>query len=253
MLICSCDKYSDAWDICAKSIEKFWPDCDYDVLLLTETKYPNVDSIIDKTIHVKSTNWASMLHEALEYIDYEYVIFMLEDQWSVKSINQKCIDDAMTYMENNTDVAIVYFETSKENGVRKTETLDERFNSILFGSPYRICCAPGIFRKNFLYELTSMPISPWDFERILSFDERGAGVQVLELKNTNWTRIDETGAIYRGKWVPEIKKYAEEIGIELDYSIRGVQSWKDMAKRKAKDFIFNLNPSLIVRIQKRLL
>jgi len=249
ILICSCDKYSDAWELCFKSIEEYWKDCEYDIFLLTESLMPKREYSKVNTIHVKSRNWASMLHEALEKIDTDFVIFMLEDQWSIKRINQDRVSYALQYMKNNEDVAVVYFEESKLGSVKKAVRESDCFNRIPFGAPYRLSCAPGIFRKSFLYDLTSNPISPWDFERIVSFDKRGEKVRVLEIKDTNWTRIDETGAIYRGKWVPGVGGYAKKLGIQIDFSQRKEQSIIDVIKRKAKDFIFNINPELIVKIQ----
>lgn len=249
ILICSCDKYSDTWELCFKSLEEYWNDCDYDVFLLTESLEPKECQILAKTIHVESENWASMLHEALETVDTRFVIFMLEDQWSIKRINQDRITYALQYMKNNEDVGAIYFEVSKQGAVKKSKVENEFFNVIPYGAPYRLSCAPGVFRKSFLYDLTNSPISPWDFERKLSFDKRGETVRVLEIKDTNWTRIDETGAIYRGKWVPGVGKYAEKLGVQLDFEKRSEQSRMDVIKRRIKDFVFNMNPDLIVKIQ----
>lgn len=252
LLICSCDKYEDVWELCAKSIDLYWPKCPYKKILLTESKMIPEKCEIDDVINTKSTGWSDMLHEALSRTDSDFVVFMLEDQWPVSEVNQEAIDLAYSYMIENPEVAIMYFEPSRENGVKKSKPVDDNYNEIPFGAPYRLSCAPGIFRRDFLYNMTSESISPWDFERIKSFDEIGRNVRVLELKNCNWNRIDETGAVFRGKWVPGVKEYAEGVGVELDFTVRGEQTKKEVLKRKAKDFVFNLNPDFIVKMQHRL-
>lgn len=250
VLVCSCDKYSDAFEICSKSIIKFWDKCPYEVFLLTESKNPPKDSVYGRVIHVNARDWALMLHEALEVIEQEYIVFMLEDQWSVKNINQERVDLALSYMEEHTEIAITYLEMAPNGSVKRALPLNEFFNEIPFNTPYRLSCAPAIFRKSYLLEMTTEPISPWDFERILSFDRRGEKVRVLEVKGTNWTRIDETGAIYRGKWVLGVSRYAERIGVQLDRDMRSEQSQLDVCMRRIKDFLFNINPNFVVKIQR---
>ncbi len=250
LLIDTCDKYRDAWNICSETIRINWSDCHYKKIMLTEKADIPDGYIFDEVIHVDATNWSIMLHKALEKIESKYIIFMLEDQWSITPINQDRIDMAIDKMENDNDIAVVYLETAKEGGVKKTIKVDNDYNELVWGSPYRLSCAPGIFRKDFLYKMTEEAISPWDFERIKSFDEIGKNVKVLELQNSGWSRIDETGAIYRGKWVPGVRKYAQSLGIEIDLNSRHEQSLLDVLKRRIKDFIFNLCPSLIIGVQK---
>ncbi len=249
VLICSCDKFEDAWEICGESLKRYWEDCPYEVALLTERRTIPSDCFFTRALHVSSTNWAEMLHEALDGMLYEYIIFMLEDQWPIKKISQAAIESAVEIMSKDKSIGIVYLESSKVGGLRQAKVINEEYNEIPFGAPYRLACAPGIFRKDYLYEMTNRKMSPWDFERVLSYDERGEKVRVLELKNSNWTRIDQTGAIFRGKWVLGVNRYAQKMGVHLDLNKRPEQTKVDFIKRKIKDMIFNINPKLILKIQ----
>ncbi|WP_026488645.1 hypothetical protein [Butyrivibrio sp. XBB1001] len=249
VLVCSCDKFEDTWEICSKCLEEQWGDCPYERALLTESKPIPEHGFFDKVIHVNTKDWALMLHEALDQIEQDYVIFLLEDQWPVEKINQKAIELAISKMKSDLKIAIVYFEDSKIGGLKQAKAIDDIYNEIPFGAPYRLSCAPGIFRKDYLYEMTNKEISPWDFERVLSFDERGRNVRVLELKNSNWKRIDETGAIFRGKWVLGVGDYAKKLGISLDLEKRQEQGNIDVLKRRIKDCLFNINPRIILKIQ----
>ena len=178
---------------------------------------------------------------------------MLEDQWPVRRVNQVEIEKAISLLQGNRKIVAVYFEGSDGKGAKKINKIDDSLNEIPFGSPYRISCAPGVFRRDFLLEITRDKSSPWDFERKISYDIRTKNVHIMELTKSNWKRIDETGAIYRGKWVPGVLKYAHEIGADINLGARKEMSLYDIVKRKTKDFVFNLSPKLICFIQNKLL
>lgn len=64
ILIVSCDKYSDLWNPFFKSFFRFWPDCPFDIYLLSNYKsidMPQVNSLlIDEDI-----SWSDNLYKCL--------------------------------------------------------------------------------------------------------------------------------------------------------------------------------------------
>lgn len=249
LLVCSCDRYKDAWLPCAKSIEKFWPDCIGEKILLSETQNADDICFFDRTLNVNESQWTTRLNRALDKIDQEYVIFMLEDQWPTQRVNQDVIAEAYEYIKDNTDIGAIYFETSIEGGAKEIVRISENYNEIPFGAPYRLSCAPGIFRKTFLERITIIPESAWEFERIRSMDEIGKAYRVLEINGVNWARLDGPGAIARGKWIRKMVNYAKEIDFDVNHSQREIVSLGDEFIGKLKSCIFNINPRLIVKIQ----
>ncbi len=256
LLVLSCDKYEDAWEACFKSIERYWPNCPYDKYLLTETKNiqeyytPHAGKIC--SVNVNNPIWSTRLHEGIHMIECEFVIVFLEDQWPIQAVNQEVVDEAVSFMKNNDDIGAVYFETSEIGGVKKAVRLDAKYNEIPFGAPYRLSCAPSVFRKSFLSDVTVIPESAWDFERIRSFDERGRSYRILEINGVDWDRLDELGAITRGKWVRQMKEYAVDMGIFINYEVRPVLSRWDCFSAVIKKHIFAINPDIIIRIQNEL-
>ncbi len=248
LLIVSCDAYNDAWLPCSLSLNKYWPDCPYEKILVTESKTAE-SGLFDKTICVNTNDWGERLNRALDEIPDPFVFFMLEDEWPVSTVDTKIINEIVYYMQENPDIGIVYLEADGPGGMKGEREFNEWSNEIPFGKPYRLSCAPGIFRKDYLKEITGGKCSAWEFERVKSFDPCGESKRVLDLKKNEWKRIAPPGAVTRGKWIPEMRKYSLKIGIKINYDIRGELSAFDIFKSKIKDKIFNINPELIVKIQ----
>ncbi len=250
VLVLSCDKYEDAWIPCAKSISKYWNDCPYKVILLTESKSAPADTRFDETINVETSIWSSGLHEGLSRIKDDFVIIMMEDQWPIKNINQRAVDEAVRFMFQNPDVAAIYFEPSPlKGGTKEVKRINDRFNEIVFGSPYRLSCAPAVFRKSFLLMVTDVAESPWDFERLRSYDRRTERFRILEVNGVNWDRLYGYGAIARGKWVRRMGPYASQMGLAIDFDKRRMMSIWDVFVMSLKTAIFRISPKTIVRIQ----
>ena len=92
-------------------------------------------------------------------------------------------------------------------------------------------------------------MSTWDFERIASFRLCGYEKKALIASPQIFGRIFPMGSIQRGKWVRALPKALKEIGLKVDLSTREPESLIDYAKKQAKSLLYNINPSLILKIQ----
>ena len=78
LLVVSCDKYSDLWDIFWILIEKYWNDCTLTKYL--GTNYYNYAKNNVRTIQVgEDRSWAENVRKMLEQVQENYVVMMLED------------------------------------------------------------------------------------------------------------------------------------------------------------------------------
>ena len=78
ILVCSCDKYEDVWNPMFEMFYKFWPDCPYDVYLLSNNKTYNHDRV--KTITTgDDVSWSKAFRKAINEINEEYVLIIMED------------------------------------------------------------------------------------------------------------------------------------------------------------------------------
>ena len=78
VLVCSCDKYADLQGLFAKLFRKFWPDCPFELVLVTETdlKVGGFDRVIACG---DGTNWASRLVTVLDTVTTSQVLMLCDD------------------------------------------------------------------------------------------------------------------------------------------------------------------------------
>ena len=110
VLICSCDYYSDCWEPIMCSFRKYWPDCEYDVLIVSNHKDVTVQGA--KVILVGDhKGWASDTLKTVTMTDYDYYIYFQEDYWlnkrvdneAIKAHVQHCIENHVDYLKIEPD------------------------------------------------------------------------------------------------------------------------------------------------------
>ena len=81
VLVCSCDKYADLLAPFATLWRKYWPDCPFETVLVTETA-PDDKLCFNRVVACgKVGNWCGRLVEALEAIATPYVIMLCDDYY----------------------------------------------------------------------------------------------------------------------------------------------------------------------------
>lgn len=248
LVVASCDAYEDVWSACSRSIELYWPDRDCETVLVTETKDAPEHSVFDRAIKVDEKKWTKRLYKAIEKIETDYIFFMLEDLFSTIKIDQEVIIETMSFLEDNPDVGVVYMESCGEDSFRKPQRVGHYYE-IPYGVAYRSICAPSIWDKGYLKQVMDCDLSAWEFERRRTFDVVTAEKRVLTLDKDNWKRLTSAGGIHQGKWMREMRKYSERIGVDIDYDRRPEKTKLEELKHRIKGVIFNINTPLIVKLQ----
>lgn len=162
VLISSCDKYSEAWTPFFYLFRKYWTNCPYEVVLCTESKDYNLYDVM--TVNYDG-NWAQRINYALKKIESKYVIFLLEDFFFQRDVNQEEVNRCIERMNNDLSIACFYF--------KRTTGYDE--NEIFFGkyilmaphdeqNLYYLNCQSAIWRTDILREVCSRVKNPWEFE-----------------------------------------------------------------------------------------
>jgi len=93
VIVCSCDKYADLLAPFSALWRKFWPDCPFETVLITESSPSTTSNLFfDRTIACGAGgNWCSRLVEALGQITTPYVLMLCDDY----------------YLENPVDTALM--------------------------------------------------------------------------------------------------------------------------------------------------
>ena len=111
VLINSCDKYSDVWEIFFPLFFKYWPNCPWEVYLGSNTKsyyHPKLKSILIG----EDISWADSTSKMLEQIPHEHILFLLDDFFIFKYVD-------------NAKVLRLY-ERKAEDSVRESICVRER-------------------------------------------------------------------------------------------------------------------------------
>ncbi|MEE3486923.1 MAG: hypothetical protein VZT48_02330 [Bulleidia sp.] len=264
VIVDSCDKYADCWLPMSQCMEKFWPEAvnENAVVLITDGsgKKPVAVDLsacrYAEVIEISERNFGALLKKALRRIDSELVFLILDDQWPGSAVRTDLLEQAADIMANDGTIGVIYSEAMPEKRVHEWHYSSSGkypfLYEIPFGTPYRMSLAPALWRKDFLIDILQDEDTAWDFERKGSFRDITSVKNALRFKESAYDRCAPVGAIEKGMWLLEIKKFGEKNNITIDFSGRHVESRMDVFKSSCKSFVYNLNPDLIVRIQNKI-
>ena len=210
VLVMSCDGYSDLWEPFFKLFNKYW-DCPYTVYLGTENKnYTNA---------LKSTGlWTKRLRENLEKIDTKYVIFMLDDFFLRKQVDNKRIEAIIEQFKD--DIAVFNLEM----GYDKTDSfcLLEGFKTRSKRANYLCSCQPSIWDREKLLGYLQKDMTPWQWETQMLQTEWKHYINYGELIfDIGYYLHRKPWGIVQGKWARECVDLFKKENIEVDYEKRG--------------------------------
>ena len=88
VLVASCDKYADLLGPFSTLWRKFWPDCPFKVVLVTESEPANATELcFDRVVACGAGgNWCSRLVQALDTIGTTYVLMLCDDYYLEKPV-----------------------------------------------------------------------------------------------------------------------------------------------------------------------
>ena len=88
IIVVSCDKYSDLWDIFFQCFFKYWPDCPYKLYLGSNfLVYP--DERVNNILVGEDIDYSSSLKIMLSEVDEDFVLPMVEDFFISKRIDSE--------------------------------------------------------------------------------------------------------------------------------------------------------------------
>ena len=246
VLVGSCDKYADLLPPFLTLFRKFWPDCPYEIVLVTESD-PHLP--FDRTIACGSgKNWASRLVEALDAVDTPYVLMLCDDYYLEAPVDTALIESRLEEMKRARAVNLRMIPNP-----RPTENNSVEFSSDLrsyrIGAAYSVATQAGLWDRGFLKHLATGKTSIWDFERLGSFEKRDERFPLLVTKKKEFPFID---AVHKGYWEKAGVRVLRENAIEYDFRSRSTPPAAIWMKEALKVAVFAVVPTnWIVRVQNR--
>ena len=244
ILLYSCRKNADMWKVFLTLFKKYWPDCKYQLILLTDKCADDgEESGFDAVVECDS-NWHDMIMAGIKRADTEYVMLWMDDYLLCDYVKNADIEyyiaKAKKYQAAN--IRLAESPTIPAN----TFARDKELNFYQPGTAYSFSTQVGIWSTDFLKKYVKKDWSAWDFERKGSIEVKDTKHPLLAAKN--YTFPYEEG-VRRGKWMDNGIRVCKRNNIELDFKKRKPMSNFELAWIYFKGGILGLNPTLVVKIQ----
>lgn len=251
VLVCSCDKYADLLEPFSQLWEKYWPDCPFETVLVTETALSQSLCFNRILACGKGGNWCDRLLLALDQIHTPYVLMLCDDYYLSHTVDTDLILRRLSQIK----------EVDGGNLRMIPNPLPKKSNSRPFRdgtdlmcykpmTAYCIATQAGLWNVEFLKSLAKGKASIWEFERYGSFDPIIRAKPLLVTPTKEFPFID---AVHKGCWEDFGVKCIKDNGIVYDFSKRGRPSLWGRIREGLKAIIFAVAPvTLLVRLQNML-
>lgn len=220
LLVVSCDKYSDIWEVFFRTFRNFWPDCPFTVYL--GSNYKRFDKYNVNTLAVgEDLSYSENLHKMIEYIDAEYILMWVDDLMLSSPINTNEIMKSIKYcVENNVDFLkilpnypMAYVEESSGVG------------NLPVGIKYRITIGISLVKKSFLQRLAYGKNSAWDMEYRLGYENFVSDAKIYSLvdRGVATNHFGYVNVLGRGKVIRNSIRFLESNNGLTIAKNRGIQ------------------------------
>ena len=249
ILVCSCDKYADLLEPFAALWRKYWSDCPFETVLVTETK-PEQALCFNRVVACgKGGNWCSRLVEALETISTPYVLMLCDDYYLASPVDTEGVLRRLGQAKS-CDAANMRLVPNPVPGLRNSMPAEGGLFEYRKNTAYCISTLAGIWNCEFLRGLARGKSSIWEFERYGSFEVGDERRPLLVTPTKEFPFLD---AVHKGHWEEFGVKCLADNGIAYDFSKRGLPPFTTRLVERLKALVFAVLPAtLIVRLQNAL-
>lgn len=225
LLINTCDSYEDILDSFFFLLHRYWSDLPFDIVLSSESlnyknKYFKIKNVHPKD---KKCSWTKRMYEALQEIETDYVLFLLDDFFLTGKVNTEEIFRCLDYLKNNQNIVnftyypIVVGAVPAMEGYRIREK-DTKYKVALIASLWN--------KKHFIKYVKDVDENIWEFEVNATIRSNTIYADDIFycLDNTNMPIPYDfcTLGLTSGKWLKNTISLFEKEGIKMNFNKRGV-------------------------------
>lgn len=243
ILVSSCDKFSDLWQLHFDFLKEHWKGEFPQICLVTDKKTEFTYEGIK--VLVFDGDMPRRLKLACEYIDSLYVLITLDDYFTIDDIDEKKIGYLKNYaQDNNVDYLRIYDRRyAKEKYYRSLEDIKE----LDLNQKYVVNLYPALWNKNFFIKCVDDDCSPWIFEPQLTHKALEQNAKCFINNSGVFNILD---VVRKGKVLHKANRYFKSHGISsLD---RPLASWKMELKQTVADFICWHMPKWVYYVTKKI-
>jgi len=245
IVVASCDRYADTWRPFAALFHHYWPECPYEAVLVTESPVAQPPDGFNRISSAGKLGWGDRLAFALAEVNTSFTLLLCDDYFLCAPVENAVIERALALAQKHgagnlrlipNPAHTSVFSEAEGLGLYKPSTA------------YCIATQAGLWDTRFLQRIAQGYNSIWEFERKGSFRD-DLNMPLLGTTEKTFPFLD---AIHKGRWEDEALRLCREHNIPLDLDYRqGYTRW-DRVRESIKSFVFNINPTLLVRVQNAL-
>ena len=247
ILVSSCDAYSDAWKPYFESFFAMWPDCPFQIYLLSETK-EYFDARLT-VLHTREQSWSRVVRTAFETIPHPYVLYVQEDYFLTERVSTSEILRLLDMVKKEHAACMRLYPSPKPDCSYKNYS---DIGSISRGRPYRLSLQATMWDKKIFHDLIKEGESPWQAELEGSARTSQLSQEFLSVKKISVFKYICTGII-RGKWTYDALNFFKEKNMHVDLTLREVEPYDAYVRRRLSNTpVFGGVFRLWYRIRKKL-
>jgi hypothetical protein len=247
IIVNTCDRFEDCWNPFFILLEKFWPDCQYPIILTTfDKKYDysgnlNIQSLAASKHYKDEPSWCEILLYTLNNLsDDDTILLMLDDFFISDYVDSKVISKCYKIMnENNySNITLTNHDTKRSFEL----TNNPMISQINQKSKYRITTSPALWKVSALKRYLFDDENIWMFElfgttrshkikdSFFRFNEKCLSPGFKEV--IPYFQGDDDTGIVKGQWQKGIEKLFKGENIDIDFSRRGYYKSKTVLEKK---------------------
>jgi len=218
VLVASCDKYSDLWKPFFKLFWRFWPDCPFNVYLLSNRVIPDIPRV-NNVLVGDDLSWSDSLCRGVNQLKEEYIFLFLDDLFLYDFVETNKVLKVFNWiLESNANYV-------RMNPSQKPDKPYNEFVGIVSkGSIYRTSTVLSVWKKGILLDLLKAGESAWDFEvhgSVRSDSHDGF--------YSTWEGCFQVvNCVIKNKWDRNAVRKIRSLGINIDLTKRHVMSKSEM-------------------------
>lgn len=247
IIVYSCLRNADMWEIFDLLFKKYWHDCKYKLMLVTDANGSNTDDMFFDKVICKDGSWYEMISLAIHEADTRYVMLMMDDYLLCDVVDNSEIERAILDADKY-NAANIRFEKSKLLLEKADFEKDSNYEIYTPGRAYSLTTQVGIWRSDCLLEYMKPEWSAWDFERKGSLEIIDNLHPLLGTRNFQFPYVE---GVRKGKWMKQGIDVCKKNNIILDFNRRKKLSFFGNQMIDLKTRIYNINPSLMLKLYNR--
>lgn len=210
VLVVSCDNYSDLWQPFFTLFRRFWPDCPYNIYLLSNFEKYEEEGVTPILIG-EDLSWSDNLINALTLIDEEYVLMLIDDLFLVDQIRSEQLHEVFNWIAKEKPNYV------RLNPLPKPDLpYNDHVGLVSPGTLYRTATVMTVWNKKVLSDLLRPGENAWKFEisGTVRSDEYGGFYSAWQVL------MPVVNGVIKGKWQRSAIKRLHALGITLQLESR---------------------------------